>query len=126
MNVRTFGAGKYLPLDKVLNLGDVLEASSLQTCSEAQCNPHTGRTDCELIIADYDVYIWDLEPGEHPSNLYNTVQEVSASFRLPGMILVHHGRLNTCSSVKMVFSFTTVEFEIPQSLYLSDHLIDTH
>ena len=26
----------------------------------------------------YDVYIWDLEPGEHPSNLYNTIQQVNA------------------------------------------------
>ena len=31
-----------------------------------------------FLNADYDVYIWDLEAGEHPSRLYNTVQEVSA------------------------------------------------
>lgn len=70
----------------------------LLTGSEVQCTPHVDRTDCELIIADYDVYIWDLEPGEHFSNLYNTVQEVSAGFQSPGMSLVHHGRLDTRAS----------------------------
>ena len=44
--------------------------------------PQVGTADSEIINADYDVYIWDLEAGEHFSNLYNTVQEVSAGFSL--------------------------------------------
>ena len=38
----------------------------------------TGSTDNKFTKLDYDVYIWDLEPGQHFSNIYSTVQEVSA------------------------------------------------
>lgn len=34
--------------------------------------------DTKTLDPDYDVYIWDLEAGEHFSSLYNIVQEVSA------------------------------------------------
>ena len=50
--------------------------------------------DFDILDTDYDVYIWDLEAGVHPSRLYNTVQEVSARNFASRHSLLHRRRLD--------------------------------
>ena len=92
--------------------------------------PQVRTTDSEIINPDYDVYIWDLEAGEHFSNLYNTVQEVSAGFRSLGLSLFHHRPLDnralSSPESRWLPSLNAFEVETPSLVQPSDLLIDTH
>ena len=67
-----------------------------------------------FLNADYDVYVWDLEAGVHPSRLYNTVQEVSAGNLVTRHESFHHRRLNVhvlvCHGSESLSSSTNLDY----------------
>ena len=89
-----------------------------------------GKTDSDIIAPDYDVYIWDLEPGEHFVNIYNTVQEVSAGTQSSRMGVVYHRRLNPRDSsppASQCLPFFATFLVTPLPLvHPSDRRTDTH
>ena len=62
------------------NMSSLYQVSNLQPSIifVTTISVQVDNADFAILNTDYDVYIWDLEAGAHPSRLYNTVQEVSA------------------------------------------------
>ena len=81
----------------------------------------------KILNPDYDIYIWDLEAGEHFSSLYNTVQEVSAGPLLRGMSVWTElqSSLNTSRARRIALLYWLQAQEL-QLVYYSDPVTDTY